>query len=93
MHPKNLQKSITEIYKAANRLYLETINEVFQLQTQNHHNLGNNSTFRIPSFNTIFEGKESVPYVAQKIWSQIPDEMKSLESFRSLKEVIKKWAQ
>ena len=33
MHPKNLQKSITGVYKAANGLYPETMNKVFQLQT------------------------------------------------------------
>ena len=67
------------------------MNEVFQFQIQNHHNLGNNSTFRIPSFNTIFKGKESVSYLGPKIWSQVPHEIKSLESLRSFKKAIKKW--
>ena len=91
MHHKYLQKLVIEIYKVANRSCPETMNEVFQFQIQNHRNLRNNSTFRIPSFNTIFEGKESVSYLGPKIWSQVPDEIKSLESLRSFKKAIKKW--
>ena len=67
------------------------MNEVFQFQIQNHHNLRKNFPFRIPSFNTIFKGKESVSYLDPKIWSQVPDEIKSLESLRSFKKAIKKW--
>ena len=84
MHHKNLQKLVIEIYKGVNGLCLEIMNEVFQFQIQNHRNLRNNSTFRIPLFNTIFKGKESVSYLGPKMWSQVPpDEIKSLESLRS----------
>ena len=91
MHHKNLQKLVIEIYKVANGLCPEIMNEGFQFQTQNHHKLRNNSTFRIPSFNTMFKGKEIVFYVGQKIWSQVPDEIKSLKSLKSFKKAIKKW--
>ena len=60
MHHENLQKFIIEIYKVVNGICPEIMNEVFQFQTQNHHNLRNNSTFRTPPFNTIFQRKESV---------------------------------
>ena len=91
MHHRNLlQKLVIEIYKVANGLRPEIMNEVFQFQTQNHHNLRNNSTFRISSFNTIFQGKESVFYLGPKIWSQVPDKIKSLESLSSFKKPIKK---
>ena len=93
MHHKNLQKFITEIYKVANGLCPKIMNELFQFQNQNYHNLRNNSNFRIPLFNTIFQGKESVSYHGPKIWSQVPDEIKSLESLRSFKKAIKKWVQ
>ena len=93
MHHQNLQKLIIEFYKVVNGLCPEIMNEIFQFQTQNHHNLRNNSTFRIPSFNTIFQGKESVSYLGPKIWSQVPDEIKSLESVRSFKKAIKRWIQ
>ena len=68
MHHKNLQKSVTEIYKVVNELCPEIMNEVFQSQAQNHHNLRNNYTFRIRSFNTISKGKESVYYLGSLIW-------------------------
>ena len=45
MHHKNLQRLIVEIYKVANGFCPEIMNEVFQFQTQNHHNLRNNSIF------------------------------------------------
>ena len=92
MHHKYLQKLVIDIYKVTNRLCTETMNEVFQFQIQNHRNLRNNSTFRIPSFNTIFKGKESVSCLGPKIWSQVPDEIKSLKSLRSFKKAIKNWA-
>ena len=85
MQYKNLQKLVIEIYKVANGLCLEIMNEVFQFQIQNHRSLRNTSSFRIPSFNTIFKGKESVSYLGPKIWSQVPDKIKSLESLRSFK--------
>ena len=68
MHHKNLQKPVIEIYKVADGLRPEIMNEVFQFQIQNHHNLRNNSTFRTPSFNTIFKGKESASYLRNKIF-------------------------
>ena len=68
MHHKNLQKPVIEIYKVADGLCPEIMNEVFQFQIQNRHNLRNNSTFRIPSFNTIFKGKESTSYLRNKIF-------------------------
>ena len=57
VHDKNLQKPVIETYEVVNRLCPEIINEVFQFQIRStHNNLRNNSTFRIPSFNTIFKG-------------------------------------
>ena len=90
MHHENLQRLI-EIYKVVNGLCPEIMSEVFQFQTQNHHNLLDNSNFRIPSFNTIFQRKQSIFYLGPKIWSQVPDKIKSLESLRSFKKTIKKW--
>ena len=67
VHEKNLQKPVIETYEVVNRLCPEIINEVFQFQIRStHNNLRNNSTFRIPSFNTIFKGVESVSYLVQK---------------------------
>ena len=60
MHHKNLRKLVIEIYKVANGLCPEIMNEVFQFQIQNYHNIRNNSTFRISSIKTIFKGKENV---------------------------------
>ena len=82
---KNLQKLFTEIYRVANGLCPKIMNEVLQLQIQNHRNLRNNSTFRIPLFNTIFKGKESVSYLGQKIWSQVPGKIKTLDRLKNLK--------
>ena len=90
MHHRNLQKRVIEIYKVINRLCPEIMNEVFQFPIQNHYNLRNNFTFRIPTFNTIFKGKESISYLGPKIWSQVPDEIRSLEFLRSFKKAIKK---
>ena len=60
MHYKNLQKLVIEVHKVANGLCPEIMNEVFRFQIRDHHNLTNNSTLTIPSFNAIFKGKECV---------------------------------
>ena len=93
MHYKNLQKLVIEIYKVAYGLCPEIMNKVFQFQIRDHHNLTNNSTFRIPSFNAIFKRKECVFLSWPKLWSQVPDKIKSLESPRSFEKAIKKWVQ
>ena len=67
------------------------MNEVFQFQIQNHRNLRITSALRITSFNATFKGKESVSYFGPKMWTQVPDEPKSLESLRSFKKTIRKW--
>ena len=69
---------------------VKIMNEDFQFQIENHRNLRNNPTFRIPSVNTIFKKKESVYCLGPKIWSQLSDEIKSLESLTSFKKATKK---
>ena len=66
MHHKNLRKLVIEFYKVASGLCPEIMNEVFQFQIQKYRNLRNSSTFRIPSFNTIFKRKEVYPTLAQR---------------------------
>ena len=85
IHHKNMQELVIEIYKVAIGLCPEFMIEVFQFQIQNHSNLRKNFTFRISSFNTIFKGEESVSYLGPKIWSQVPEEIKFLESLISFK--------
>ena len=63
----------------------------FPVSNSAHYNLRDNSTFRIPSFNTIFKEKKSVSFFVPKLWNQVPEEIKSLESLTSFKKAIKKW--
>ena len=88
MHHKNQQQLVIEI---CNGLCIQSMNEIFQFQIQNHHNLRNNSTFRIPSFNTVFKAKESVSYPGPKKWNQVPKKTKYLEYLTRFKKAIKKW--
>ena len=66
MHHRNLQKLVIEIYKVVNRLCPEIMNEVFQFPIQNHHNLRNNFTFRIPTLIQSSKGKKVYPTLAQR---------------------------
>ena len=43
MHHKNLENFVIEIYKVVSGLCPKIMNEVFQFQIQNHHNLRNSS--------------------------------------------------
>ena len=47
MNHKNLQKFITKAYKIVNGLCPESMNKVFQFQTQNHHNLRSSTVKKV----------------------------------------------
>ena len=81
-----------EIYKVRNGSSQDIINEFFQFQMQNHNNLRTYSTFRRSSFNTTSIGKPRRILLKNdpRIWKQVPEEIKFLESPVSFKETIKK---
>ena len=68
----NRDGSVSMHHKESAKIFPENMSEVFQFQIQNHHNLRNISTFKIPSFNKIFEEKESISYLDLKRCNHVP---------------------
>ena len=66
------------MYKVANGISPEIMNEVFQLREQTHH-LRNTTQFLVDPIHIVFNGSESASYLGPKIWEQILTEIK-LES-------------
>ena len=79
------------IKKAAKKL-LQKIKKLPRLISQNYFKFRIFITYEkvlISEFSNLI--KSYVSYVGPKIWSQVPQEVKFLESFRSFKRAIKKW--
>ena len=76
-----------EMYKMANGISPEIMNEVFKLREETHYHLRQTAQFLVDPIHSVFNGSESGP----KIWEQIPTEIKNKESFVRFKKEIKKW--
>ena len=71
-----------EMYKVANAISPEIINEVCKLSEETHYHLRHTTQFLVEPIHSIFKGSESASYVGSKIWEQIPTEIK-LQNFYS----------
>ena len=60
------------MYKVANGMSPEIMNEIFQLREKSHYNLRYTSEFIIPSIYSVYHGRESASYLGPKIWELIP---------------------
>ena len=58
----------------------EIMNEIFQLREESHYNLRFISQFRSPPIRSVYNGRESVSYIASKIWELIPSAVGQINS-------------
>ena len=79
------------MYKVANDMSPEIMNEVFKLRNTPHYNLRHTSLFSTEPIHSVFNGTESASYLGPKIWEQIPAEIKNKDSLDGFKKEIKKW--
>ena len=79
------------MYKVANGMSPEIMNEIFQLKEKSHYNLRYKSEFRIPPIHSVYHGSESVSYLGPKIWELIPPVIRQIDTFSKFKKAIKKW--
>ena len=61
MHYRNIQAHTVEMYKVANGMSPEIMNEIFQLREKSHYNLRYTSQFIIPPI-SVYHGSESASY-------------------------------
>ena len=78
------------MYKVANSMSPEIINEVSKLKGNPHYNLKHTSQFSVDPIYSVYNGAESVSYLGLKIWEQIPSEIRNKESLEGFEREIKK---
>ena len=89
IHYRNIQAFAMEMYKVANGMSPEIMNEIFQLREKSHYNLRYTSEFIIPPIHSVYHGSESASYLGLKIWELIPPVIRQI--FSGFKKAIKKW--
>ena len=58
MHYRNIQALAIEMYKVANGMSPEIMNEIFQLKEKSYYNLHYTSEFIIPPIHNVYHGSE-----------------------------------
>ena len=67
IHYRNIQALAVEMYKVANGMSPEIMNEIFQLREKSHYNLRYTSEFIIPPIHSVYHGRESASYLGPKL--------------------------
>ena len=91
IHYRNLQALAIEMYKVANGMSPEIMNEISQLREKPHYNLRYTSELIIPPIHSVYHGSESVSSLGPKIWELVPPGIRQINTFSKLKKAIKKW--
>ena len=58
------------MYKRANGISREIMNDVFQIRNNTHYNLRYAATFLAEHIHSAFNGSESASYVDPKLWNK-----------------------
>ena len=90
-HHNNIPTLAMEMYKVANGMSPEIMNDMFKLRENTYYNLRYASQFLADPVHSVFNGSESASYLGPKIWEQIPFEIKNINSLVGFKKEIRKW--
>ena len=91
IHHNNIHTLAIEMYKVANGMSPEIMNEIFNLRENTHYNLRHTSQFLVDPIHSVFNGSESASYLGSKIWEQTPFGIKNINSLVGFKKEIRKW--
>ena len=91
IHHKNLQCLAIELYKIFNGVSPDIMKDVFPLNTSSNYDIRNRPTFFTRRVRSVFNGTESLSYLAPKIWELVPENIKTAESLSKFKFLIKQW--
>ena len=67
IHHNNIHTLAIEMYKVANGMSPEIMNDIFKLRENTHYNLRRTSKFLVDPIHTMFNGSESASYSGPKI--------------------------
>ena len=91
IHHNNIHTLVIEMYKVANDMSPDIMNEVFKLRNTPHYNLRHTSHFSTDPIHSVNNETESASYLGVKIWEQILAEIKDKDSLDGFKKEINKW--
>ena len=91
IHYRNIQALAIEMYKVANGMSPEIMNEIFQLREKSHYNLRYTSESIISPIHSVCHGSESLSCLGRKIWELIPPVIRQIDTFSGFEKAIKKW--
>ena len=80
VHHNNIHAISTAMYKVANGISPEIMNEVSKLREETHYYLRHTAQFLVDLINNVFNGSESALYLGPKIWEQILTAIKNKDS-------------
>ena len=67
LHHNNIHTLAYEMYKVANGMFLEIMNDVFKLNGKTHYHLRHTAQFLVDPVHNVFNGNESALYLGPKI--------------------------
>ena len=80
------------MYKVANGIAPEMMNEIFQLREKSHYNLHYTTKFIIPPIHDVYHRKDSASYLGNlQFWELIPTVFQQIDTLSGFKKAIKKW--
>ena len=90
IHHRNIQTLAIDKFKFLNGLSPQIGNEVFQVKSPAPYYLSDKNELYSKNPNTVTHGTERASFMAPKIWSIVPQELKKSQSLYSFKKVIRK---
>ena len=79
------------LYKIINNLSPVIVQDTFRVNREAFYNLRCNNEFQTINVRTVRYGTESLSFLANKIWSIIPIDIKNAPTLKLFKEKIKLW--
>ena len=89
IHHRNIQTLAIEIFKFLNGLSPQIMNDVFQVKSPAPYYLRDKNKLYSRNSKTVAYGTESVLFMAPKIWSIVPQELKNSQLLYSFKKKYK----
>ena len=91
IHHRNIKTLAIQTFKFLNGLSPKIMNEVFQIKSPAPYYLRDKHELYSRNPKTVAYGTESVSFMAPKIWSIVPQELKNSQSLYSFQKSIRKW--
>lgn len=79
MHLQNMRFLANEIFKVIKGISPPMVNELFNPNVENIHNLRNISDFSLPIVKIVFSGLKALIYLGPKIQESFPNKSKKID--------------